>query len=53
MIIFLFFPENKLWYFMQNVSSGDKLHEISEPIFWENENKILQNVVYWTFNPAS
>ena len=31
----LFFPENKIWHFMQIVSNGDNLHEMSDPIFWE------------------
>ena len=26
---------------MQIVSSGDNLHEMSEPIFWENKNLII------------
>ena len=28
MIIFLFFPENSLWYFLQTVYMGDSLHEM-------------------------
>ena len=36
LVIFnLFFPENRIWYFMQIVSSGDNLHEISNPAFLE------------------
>ena len=35
MIFFLFFLENRIWHFMQIVSSGDNLHEISNPVFWE------------------
>ena len=31
----LYFPENKLWHFMQIVSSGDNLQEMSKHIFWE------------------
>ena len=31
---FLLFPENRLCYFMQIVSLGDNLHEITNPIFW-------------------
>ena len=31
-----FFPEKKIWHYMQIVSSGDNLHKISNPIFWEN-----------------
>ena len=30
---FLFFWENRTWHFMQIVSSGDNLHEMSNPIF--------------------
>ena len=33
MIVFLFFPENRLLHFMQIVSLGDNLHEMSKPIF--------------------
>ena len=35
-IFFLFLPENWLWYFMQ----GDNLHEILNPVFWENMKHI-------------
>ena len=35
MIFFLFFPENWIWHFMQIVSFGDNLHEMSNPVFWE------------------
>ena len=40
----LFFPENRIWYFMQIVS-------ISKPVFWEKIRKIFQHVVCWKFNP--
>ena len=43
-IIFLFFPENQIWQFMQVVSIGDNLHEMSNPVFWE---KYHQFVVSW------
>ena len=33
--IFLFFPENRIWYFMQIVSFGDDLHEMLYPVSWE------------------
>ena len=39
-IFFLSFPENKIWHFMQTVSNGDNLHEISNPVFWENKKYI-------------
>ena len=35
MIFFLFFPENRIWHFMQIVSIGDNLHEMSNPVFWK------------------
>ena len=40
LMIFLFlffFPENRIWYFMQVVSLGNNLHEIPNPAFWENQ----------------
>ena len=30
-----FFPENRLWYFMQIISFGSDLNEMSKPVFWE------------------
>ena len=35
MIFFLFFLENGISHFMQIVSLGDNLHEVSYPIFLE------------------
>ena len=32
---FLFFPEDRIWHFMQIVSIGDNLQEILKPVFWE------------------
>ena len=37
---FLFFPENRILYFMQSVSFGDNLHEISNPVFWEKKKNM-------------
>ena len=62
MIIFLFFPENRIWHFMQIVSIGDNLHEMSKPVFRENKKnfsvcrllKILAlfpYIVCWKFYP--
>ena len=45
-IFFLIFPENTLWHFMQIVSLGDNLHEMSKPIFWANK-KYHQFVICW------
>ena len=35
MIFLLFFQENRIWHFMQIVSWGDNLHEMSNPVLWE------------------
>ena len=37
-IFFLFFPENRIWHFMQIVSIGDNLHEMSK-LFSGKKNK--------------
>ena len=42
MIFFLFFPENRIWHFMQIVSIGDNLHEMSNPDFKENWEKYFK-----------
>ena len=42
----LIFPENRIWHFMQIVSWGDNLHELSKPTFWQ-KIKIFQNDVCW------
>ena len=34
MLLLLFFPEQRVWHFMQIVSSGDNSHEMSNPFFW-------------------
>ena len=31
--VVLYFPENRIWHFMQIVSIGDNLHEMSNPLF--------------------
>ena len=33
LILFLFFPENRIWHFTQIVFIGDHLHEMSKPVF--------------------
>ena len=40
----IIFPENKLRHFMQIVSSGDNLHEMSQPIFWKYKTYKKKNV---------
>ena len=44
----LFFPENSIWHFMQIVSIGDNLLEMSNSVFRENKKK-NQNVICWQF----
>ena len=39
MIFFLFFPENRLWHFMQIISIGDCLHEMSKLVFSEKKQQ--------------
>ena len=51
MAFFVFFPENRIWHFMQIVSIGDNLHEMSKLFSRKNKKKIFQNVVYWNFYP--
>ena len=41
-VFFLFFQENKIWHFMQTVSNGDSLHEMSNPVFSEKEEKYFK-----------
>ena len=36
--IFLFFPENGIKHFLQIVSIGDSLHEMTNPVLWEDKN---------------
>ena len=40
MIFFLFFLENEIWHFMQSISIGDNLHEMSKPIFGKKNIKM-------------
>ena len=61
LIFFLFFPENRIWKFMQIVSIGDNLHEMSNPVSGKNKKnisvcrllKILPGVLsvnIWSYN---
>ena len=43
-IFFLIFQENRIWCFMQIVSNGGNMHEMSNPVFWKNRT-IFQNVI--------
>ena len=39
MLFFLFSPENRIRHFMQIISIGDHLQEMSKPVFWEKQEK--------------
>ena len=39
MLFFLFFSRKQVLTFMQIVSIGDNLHEMSKPVFWANKKK--------------
>ena len=46
LMIFSLLPEYKIWHFMQIVSIGDNLHEMSNPVSWEKYEK------YFRLSPA-
>ena len=46
LIFFLFFLENKIWHFMQIVSLGDNLHEVSDLIFLEKYFKMSSAEIF-------
>ena len=35
-IVFLFFQDYRIWHFVQIVSIGENMHEMSKPVFWGN-----------------
>ena len=43
-----FSQKSRFWHFMQIVSNGGSLNEMSYPVFWENKKKYHQFVVCWT-----
>ena len=43
-IFFLYFLENRFWHIMQIVSLGDNLHDVSDPIFYEKEEKYKETI---------
>ena len=43
-IFTLFFPENRIWHFVQIISLGDNLHEMSNPISQKKNEKTLFNL---------
>ena len=45
-IFVIFFPENRIWHFMQIVSTGDNLHEMSDPVFWKKKIKESISLAY-------
>ena len=40
--LFKYFTENRIWQFMQIVSNGDNLHEMSKPVLWEKQEKYFK-----------
>ena len=53
MMFFLFFPENRLSYFMQSVSLRDNLHIMPKPTFWKkNKERNIANCRLLTFLPS-
>ena len=51
--LIFFFPENRIWHFMQTISLGDNLHEMSNPVFQEKYEKIFfQYIFCWKFYPT-
>ena len=45
LVFFLFFPENRLWYFMHIVIQGYNCLEMPKPIFWEiQEHACISNL---------
>ena len=41
-LMIFFFSENRIRHFMQIVSTADNLHEMSNPIFYENKEKYFK-----------
>ena len=41
-IFFFVFPRKKIWHFMQTVSNGDSLHEMSKPVYGKNKENIVR-----------
>ena len=46
-VLFLFISKNRVWHFMQTVSSGDSLHEIANPILVEKYEKYFKMSAEW------
>ena len=42
--IIIFFQENRFGYFMQIVSDGDSLHEMSNPVFFDESKKKISSI---------
>ena len=49
----IFFPDNRIWHFMQTVSNGDNLHEMSNPIFWKKKKKYFKILSAWNFTQSA
>ena len=53
MIFYHISPEIKIWHYMQIISVGDNLHEMSKPASWKNKKKIFQYVVFGKFTQSA
>ena len=49
LIRFLFYPEDRLCYFMQIVPKGDDLHKMSKPIFCAKSLNSLFKLRFWNW----
>ena len=47
--LFLFYPENRNWHFIQIVSISNNLHEMPKPVFVGKIEKKIQYVARWKF----
>ena len=61
-MFFLFYPEDRIWHFMQIVS-WDNLQEVSNAVFWKNKKNIsaccqlkflpsILSIKYWDTDPG-
>ena len=50
-IVFWFLPENRIWHFMQIVSNGDNLHEMSNLCFLGKNKKKISSMCRGRIKP--
>ena len=55
LIVFSFFPENRIWHYMKIVSKGDNFHVMSDPVFCDYEEKYfnMSSAENWLFSHFS